>query len=100
MPMRSRILLMLISGDVMSVPSKRICPEVGRSSKLRLRRKVDLPHPEGDDGDDLAFAYGGADVAQHYMVAEGLAEMVDGDERFIFHFCVVSFPVPPQQRTG
>ena len=47
MPMRSRILLMSISGEVMSVPSKRIVPEVGRSRRFRLRRNVDLPQPDG-----------------------------------------------------
>src|SRR5574344_292113 len=47
MPIRSRILLMSISGEVMSVPSKKMWPPVGCSSRLRERRKVDLPQPEG-----------------------------------------------------
>ena len=32
---------------VMSVPSKMMEPLVGVSSRLRLRRKVPLPEPEG-----------------------------------------------------
>ena len=32
---------------VMSTPSKMMEPLVGSSSRFRLRRKVDLPEPEG-----------------------------------------------------
>ena len=36
-----------VLGLVMSTPSKMMEPPVGISSRFRLRRKVDLPDPEG-----------------------------------------------------
>ena len=34
-------------GSVISMPSKIICPDVGRSKRFMQRRKVDLPEPDG-----------------------------------------------------
>src|SRR5699024_3461447 len=46
-PICWRYLLIFVLGSVISCPSKRICPAVGSSSRLRERRKVDFPEPEG-----------------------------------------------------
>jgi hypothetical protein len=42
-----RTLLMSVFWVRMSMPSMKMCPLVARSSRLRQRRKVLLPEPEG-----------------------------------------------------
>ena len=46
-PIFWRCLSMSVLGSVMSVPSKKMCPLVGSSSRFRHLRKVLLPEPEG-----------------------------------------------------
>ena len=47
MPIFWRILFMSHLREVMSTPSNSICPPEGTSSRLRQRKKVLLPEPEG-----------------------------------------------------
>lgn len=47
MPIFCLVTLMSVDLSVRSVPSKRICPDVGVSSKLRERKNVDFPQPDG-----------------------------------------------------
>ena len=47
MPIRERTSSRSVSGSVMSMPSTRILPEVGSSSRLTQRSRVDLPDPDG-----------------------------------------------------
>ena len=47
MPIFRRTTSMSVLGSVMTSPSKVMVPEVGSSSRFRLRRNVDLPEPEG-----------------------------------------------------
>ena len=81
-------------GSVISVPSKVMVPAVGVSSRLRQRRKVDLPEPEGpmmttfSPGLDVL-----GDVVQHQVVAKGLGQVFNVD-----HFDAASFPACPGAR--
>ena len=47
MPIFCLVTLMSVDLSVRSVPSKRICPDVGVSSRLRERKNVDFPQPDG-----------------------------------------------------
>ena len=47
MPICRRMASMSTLGSVMTVPLKVMVPALGSSSRLRQRRKVDLPEPEG-----------------------------------------------------
>ena len=47
MPIFCLVTLMSVDLSVRSVPSKRICPDVGISSRLRERKNVDFPQPDG-----------------------------------------------------
>ena len=84
MPMSSRSLLMLQRSAVRSWPWNQMWPASGVSSRLRQRRKVDLPEPRGaDDGDDLAGIDGQVDALEYLERAEALAQALDADERLI-----------------
>ena len=47
MPILLRILSILVLFEVISTPSKMMCPPVGTSSRFKQRKKLDLPEPEG-----------------------------------------------------
>src|SRR5215212_7503806 len=47
MPMRERTLSRSTSSSQMSMPSTRIVPDVGSSSRFTQRSSVDLPEPDG-----------------------------------------------------
>jgi len=77
---------MSVFGSVMTSPSKVMVPEVGSSSRFRLRRNVDLPEPDDDHFVPGVNVFG--NVLENQMVAEGFAQMLN-----VYHFDAASFLV-------
>ena len=82
MPIRLRTLSTSTSGSVISMPSTKILPDVGSSSRLTQRSSVDLPEPDGPiDAHHLAVVDVEVDALEHLVGAEGLVEVRDVDRR-------------------
>ena len=84
MPMSSRNLLMLQRSAVRSWPWNQMWPASGVSSRLRQRRKVDLPEPEAPMMVTTSPGIDGqVDALEHLERAEALTQALDADERLI-----------------